>query len=459
MKWFDILKLSFSNLWRRKLRSILTLLGVIIGTASIVTMLSIGIAQTEAMIKMISSSSDLTTITVRGNDNGVYNAYDMVSSAGPGTGENQENLKLTRETIEMFRSIPNVRDVSPVLAIDLHLSQGGYENYITLQGMTPEAIASKNIYITDGEMPDFSDSADPLPLLIGQDVLNSFWNPNSQNYEPAEIDLLNQTAFATIQDYSGYDTESAPPKKFIISASAVMGSPDPMSWSENLYSAYTDLNHLENFLAQNYRGKAWPGQPASKTGKPVGDVIYSSAYVFSSDLKYTKDILTTLRDMGFWVDSNVEFIDSMREQSASQQLVLGGIGGVSLLVAAIGIANTMMMSVYERTKEIGIFKVLGCSLSSIRNIFLTEAALLGLIGGILGIGLSFVASAVLNMISANSLASMGIYIGSETAALSIIPLWLILGAILFAMLIGIIAGVLPARRAMKLSALEAIRNN
>ena len=237
-----------------------------------------------------------------------------------------------------------------------------------------------------------------------------------------------------------------------------MGSPDEQQWSPNLYSAYTEIGQLEDFLQKTFKGKAWPGQPKTKSGKAVGEVIYDSIIVGSTDLEYTKEVMEQIREMGFQVDSNIEFIDSMRKQSANQQMVLGGIGGISLFVAAIGIANTMMMSVYERTKEIGIFKVLGCSLKNIRNIFLAEACLIGLIGGILGIGLSFIVSSILNNASGQGLEALGIYgVGAEGSPLSIIPLWLVAGAIGFATIIGMLAGVMPARRAMKLSALEALR--
>ena len=80
----------------------------------------------------------------------------------------------------------------------------------------------------------------------------------------------------------------------------------------------------------------------------------------------------------------------MQEQSRNIQLVLGGIGAVSLFVAAIGIANTMMMSIYERTKEIGIIKVLGCALQNIREMFLMEAGFIGFLGGVIGVVLSYI---------------------------------------------------------------------
>ena len=111
-----------------------------------------------------------------------------------------------------------------------------------------------------------------------------------------------------------------------------------------------------------------------------------------------------------------------------------------------------MMSIYERTKEIGVMKVLGCSLKNIRKMFLMEAGLIGVIGGIIGNILSFLISAVINTL----VKSAGVMDGM--AQISYIPLWLMLASIGFAMLVGLLAGYFPAKRAMKLSPLEAIRH-
>jgi ABC-type antimicrobial peptide transport system permease subunit len=134
--------------------------------------------------------------------------------------------------------------------------------------------------------------------------------------------------------------------------------------------------------------------------------------------------------------------------------VLGGIGSISLIVAAIGIANTMVMSIYERTREIGVMKVIGASVSDVRRIFLTEASLIGLLGGVLGIALSIGISQLLNYIFRSTEA--GIRLGAD-AVISIIPIWLIALSLIFSSLIGLMAGYFPAKRATKLSAIEAIK--
>ena len=152
-----------------------------------------------------------------------------------------------------------------------------------------------------------------------------------------------------------------------------------------------------------------------------------------------------------------------------QQLFLGSLAAISLLVAAIGITNTMIMSIYERTREIGVMKVLGCRVGNIRAVFLMEAGLIGFGGGLAGVGISLLISKLLNYLSMNGgmgadgggmLSGMmggmgGMASGSQ---LSIIPGWLIVAAIAFATVIGLISGFYPANRAVKISALEAIKH-
>ena len=111
-----------------------------------------------------------------------------------------------------------------------------------------------------------------------------------------------------------------------------------------------------------------------------------------------------------------------------------------------------MMSIYERTKEIGIIKVLGCDMNNIRTMFLLEAGFIGFFGGLVGLILSETISFIINMVAAGADGS-GYYSG-----ISYIPVWLVLAALVFAVLVGMVAGFFPALRAMKLSPLAAIRN-
>ena len=223
------------------------------------------------------------------------------------------------------------------------------------------------------------------------------------------------------------------------------------SYNTDSYSVLCDLTVLKSYLQKEFRGRAIPGQPTTASGKPYKMFVYTQANVQADDMENVDELANEIRALGYNVTTNVELIDSMKSQFAMVQAVLGGIGAVSLLVAAIGIANTMMMSIYERTKEIGVMKVIGCSLKNIRQMFLIEAGFIGFLGGVAGNLLSALISGVMNLFVSGD--SMGF-----SGNISYIPVWLVMLSMVFAVLVGMLAGYFPAVRAMKLSPLAAIRN-
>ena len=173
------------------------------------------------------------------------------------------------------------------------------------------------------------------------------------------------------------------------------------------------------------------------------------------DMDYVQEVQNQITQLGYHASSNAEWVESMQGQYFYIELALGGIGAVSLIVAAIGIANTMMMSIYERTKEIGIMKVLGCDMRNIQGMFLMEAGYIGFIGGALGILLSYTISFTINAVIKNLDLGMEM---NMAVGISYIPLWLAGLALVFAVFVGMAAGFFPSLRAMKLSPLAAIRN-
>jgi putative ABC transport system permease protein len=211
-----------------------------------------------------------------------------------------------------------------------------------------------------------------------------------------------------------------------------------------------DINYLQKIVREY---NASQGRTTTTTG-------YEQAIVKVPDINKIERISEQIREMKLGTFSLQDILASMREQLFMVQAVLGGIGAISLLVAALGITNTMIMSIYERTKEIGVMKVLGCLLTDIRQLFLWEAGIIGFTGGIVGILLSFGASYLLNRFSGG----LGGFIGGgyspdgRPLPISVIPFWLAISSVGFATLVGLVSGFAPANRAMKLSALEAIRS-
>lgn len=455
----DLLKMSLGSLWRRKLRTILTMLGVVVGTASIVVMISLGLGLQKTSMEQIEQYGGLTTITVYSGDNGYYYYDSSTAVASTDGSDSNEPVRIDDAMIETLSQIEHVEIVSPVLSLYVKAKQGIWEGDFNIRGMSSEALQKMNIEVAEGTLPT---SETELQLFYGNTVITNFYNAKTQQYywetqELPDVDFMNTPMFIIFDTdaywnykYGGTDENGAPvtaPKKYVVPACGVMAG-GPEDWGENSYYALCDVDALKLQLKKAFKGKTIPGQPTNKNGKPYKELYYDEAYIRVDDMKYVTEVQDQIRALGLQPQSNVEWMKQVQEQSRSIQAALGGIGAVALFVAAIGIANTMMMSIYERTKEIGIMKVLGCDMSAIRNMFLTEAGFIGLIGGTAGLILSYGISAVINFVLKD-----GYY-----SNISYIPPYLALLALVFAVLIGMLAGLFPALRAMRLSPLAAIRN-
>ena len=454
MSWIDLLRMSASNLKRRKLRTFLTVLGVVIGTASIVVMVSLGLGLQKSVYDEMEQSGGLTTINVTGSESV---GDGMMYSSNSDTSD-ETSKYIYDNCVNKFGELEHVKAAAPIYETSAICLKGKYEGYISLYASTPEGLRMRDIKLADGGTLPKSGTG-KLELVYGNNVLThvSERGNNSSGYwetgELPDIDLMKDSMFMILDQDAYYNSQSSggfqvdagtdgngtsnvpqSAKKHIVTASGVVAG-DVDDYNMNSYYVFCDL-----------------GQPSTKSGKAYKEFYYSSAQVKVDDMSNVNDVAKQIREMGYNVETNVEYMDSMKKQMAVIQAVLGGIGAISLIVAAIGIANTMMMSIYERTKEIGVIKVLGCSLKNIKQMFLIEAAFIGLLGGIVGNMVSFAMSGAINMVTAQSSA-----LGVE-GNISYIPVWLVLISLGFAMLVGMVAGYFPALRAMRLSPLAAIRS-
>lgn len=449
MKFLDLLRMSSSNLWKRKVRTILTVLGVVIGVASIVVMISLGLGLSRSLIEQYESYGSLTQIEVMA-------PYDM------GGNTDTEVKRLNDDLVEELGRIEHVESVYPVMQVSGLAVYGGYEGYLNIQGMPLEALEGLEITVGEGSLPSVTD--DSLKFFYGATVLQDFYNAKTgssywETGELPDIDLMEDPIFI-IFDMDAYyqsmggSTDSngqsiKPPKKYLIETSGVEAMPES-GWSNYSWYIYCDIEKLLPQLQRIFKNKVIPGQPTTKTGKPYKEIFYSQIFVNVDSMDYVTEVQAQITDMGYEAYSNAEWVESEQKTLGYIQAVLGGIGAVSLLVAAIGITNTMMMSIYERTKEIGIMKVLGCDLRNVRTLFLMEAGFIGFIGGVIGLILSYTISFVINRIVAGA--------SDYMTSISYIPFWLAILSLGFAVLVGMVAGFFPALRAMKLSPLAAIHS-
>jgi len=458
----DLIRLALKNFMRRKTRSILTILGVIIGTASIIIMISLGIGMNESFKRQLSSMGSLNIIDV----NTWYYQED-----GMGGGQSMQTV-LDDKAIARIGAIEGVEAITPILQTSLKLVSGKYTTYANIMGIDTGVLEAFDYKVSSGRLLNEDDTAS---LLFGSQTPYNFYNPKatSQRYskmmiygyggngaerpEP-DVDVLNDKLIMTF-DMSYGERKSVgaasqsgsnkPPKLYKVKGVGILED----SQDEKSYSIYMNIDYLKKIIKENERTQnSASGVRYSKGQTTEG---YQQAKVKIKDINDVQEIQKQINEMGYGANSLADILKSMQKQSATMQAVLGGIGAISLLVAALGITNTMIMSIYERTREIGVMKVLGCLLGDIRSMFLFEAGLIGFVGGLLGILFSYGASFVLNKF-AGGLFGGGGY-SSQDSIISLIPVWLALAALGFATLVGLISGFMPARRAMKLSALEAIK--
>lgn len=466
MSWMDLLRMSSSNLKRRKLRTFLTVLGVMIGTTSIVVMISLGLGLQASMYEELETMGGLNTINVTGADAGESMIYYSDSSD-----EEKSDKRLTDTAVKELSKLEHVTSARPQYEMSIILLKGGYEGWAQLEALTPEALEELKLDLAEGgRLPAVGTST--LELVYGNGIITNFNEKGTGKgyYETGElpdIDMQKDTIFLILDQEAYYSAQEGPSfgaaenpqeqgqtvkkaEKHAVRASGVVAG-DPDTYKNGYYNVYCDLETLKQVLKKEFSGRTIPGQPTTKSGKPYKEFSYSSVQIKVDDADMVEQVVAEIRAAGYNASTNAELLESAKKQLAMIQAVLGGIGAVSLLVAAIGIANTMMMSIYERTKEIGVIKVLGCSLKNIKQMFLMEAAFIGLIGGITGMILSVLLSGIINILTGHG-AAMGI-----EGNISYIPAWLVLAAMGFAMLVGTLAGYFPALRAMKLSPLAAIK--
>lgn len=422
MKW--IWHLCYANMKQRGIRTVLTILGVVIGVISIVSLLSIGIGVKETILSEFMSNEQITQITVMGVNEG-----------------KRKDKMLTDERMKQFQELDHVTEVYPRLNVEGVSFYKNYVGYGDIIGVPRKYL--ENITLQYGNLPD-TKSLKP-EIVMGQGALYMFYNENTgacyiDTIEEAErktIDLSGQN----IEVQFGY-TDDATKAKLLVTGML----------NNNSYDMYCDMDILKRYLKRIAVDGKIPGQPVNENGENYNEWIYSGAIVVVDDTQHVEEVLKKLQNMGFQTENDKEYLDTMKKTVNVIQVMLGGIGMIALVVAVIGIGNTMTTAVYDRINEIGILKVLGCDLDELMILFLLESGILGGLGGLIGIGCSFLLIRfVLNPVAVKMLSL------EAGTTLAVLPFWLILAAFAFSVLLGLLAGFFPAKWAAKLKPIDAVR--
>lgn len=467
MKTKDLILMSLRNLNRRKLRTFLTVLGVVIGSISIIMMISLGFGMTDSTKKQLASAGSLTQIDIY-----PANRYGGMDEEDGKKKKTDKVAKLDDATVEKLKKIPHVEAVLATEQFEAQINVKNLQGYASIIGVDPVEYAKFDIKLDSGRMLQ---EGDVNQVVMGRDVLRWLSNPQRPRMgasQQEERDPLTTKMFLTLNTGGGYDPNgnsneaNKPKQKYQIEAVGVFRDDD----YENNYYIVMPIDYLRKMKKDAKKLQAGNRQNGFNDymygGREDKDNKYNNIKVKVDNVDNVQKVQEQIEAMGLKPHSLNDILVEINNSSKTQRLILGGIGAVSLLVAAIGISNTMVMSIYERTKEIGVMKVIGASVSDIKKMFLTESAFIGLLGGLVGIVLSYAISALINYLGvkygfAANMSGGGFSPDFDPTQLkmSIIPAWLALASLVFSALIGIVSGYFPAKKATKLSALEAMRQN
>ena len=443
MKFLDLLRLITGNLNRRKARVALTAIGVVIGTAAVVILVSLAIGLQKNANEQLYGIGDLTLIQVSPSygEGGMMMGGGGFAMGGGGGGGGQSDLpKLTNSALDDIRAIPGVVAVIP----QEYFYSMMVMKYQRLEGNSSlRGVDTPDLSLLGLEAQQGSTEVKRGGVVIGAMVAANFYDPRLRPGQepPPPPDLYDQQLQITAIKWDAEGNEIR--KNLSVRVTGVLTEKgDDSDWSVFIpFSDVKTLNEWANGTKINY----------NKDG-------YNQVIVKVADAKQALDIADQIVAMGFQAFTMQSFVEGLNNFYMVLQVIFGGMGAIALLVAAIGIANTMTMSILERTREIGLMKAVGATNRDVLSIFLGEAAGIGFLGGLGGVVIGWLAGQALNVLAIVYLANQSTQQGGPPPSVAVYtPAWLPLFALAFATLIGMISGLYPALRAATMIPVQALK--
>lgn len=398
MKIKDLLNISLQNFKNRKSRIFFTVLGVSVAIGAVLFLVSFGYGLQSSLLEKITTKESLLTLDVMSSD--------------------AELIKLNQETLKKISEVKNVEKISP---------HGAFPGNITFEDLTAESMVN----IVDTEYLNLEGISPKIGRKFEKNDKNKI--------------IIN----STITKLFNLEEDKIIGKKIKI----VVFLLDELSENQTELKAFAMENEFE--IVGLVEDNDVQGQLFLKNtdveSLPIKE--YASVKVKVIDDTKLNETRSTLLSMGFLVSALSDVIDQANQIFGIIQIVLGIFGTVALIVAAIGLINTMTISLLERTNEIGIMRAIGAAPGDIMWLFLGESLMIGFLGGVSGIIMGILSSQlvqlIVNMISKS--------LGGEVLKLFSYPIWFMFFIIILSSLVGLVGGYYPARRAAKLNPLDALR--
>lgn len=474
MNLVDMILLAFSNLWRTKLRTLLTTLGVIIGIGALTSMVSFGTGMQKNITDTFENNDLFTSITVTSKK---VNLDDITSG---NVGEmadalSKESTPLTDSILNAIRNLGGVELAYPNLEFPARLKLLGDSSSTQLQAL-PAGIGKYKPF-TELLAGSFFENDSSDVVVLREEMLSKL---NIKLFKEGKNNLLSKQDSAKgvklihADSLIGKSIEIASvsinPSKVPNAIFSMLREKPEMPFDETITTLEISgiLKRAGQFGSSMFLGGAIiPAGTAERIPKlefsSVWDILdnkskkgtYGSIHVRLKDMRNMDEVKASLDAMDVGTFSIADQLDEIKRAFLVFDSILGAIGAIALIVAGLGIINTMVMTILERTREIGIMKAIGGSEKEIKMIFFVEAGVIGFVGAIFGLLLGWMVTRVANMVMNAQILPEGV----DPVNLFYFPVWLILGAIVFSILISLAAAMYPAARAAQIDPVRALRHD
>jgi len=441
MTFRDTLDLAVRNLRQSKLRTALTTMGVSIGIASLSGMVSLGVGLQDQFVERFTRSGMFDSVNVLPGS-----ARVAIGPGGRGRGPVPFGERATTrpdagpvkeindETLAELAALPEVRDVYPSLRVPTQVKHGDRSEFATVSGV-PMSARGEGMFQSIPHGRFFADAAESACMLsLDYAKRMNEANPGS---------LIGQQLTLSYAVAAPAKTPPPPPPHREESTCSIVGIVE----RETGPFAAVGGQVSGVMIPLSKAKEIWAGRGLRRT--------YPAAVVKVRSPQATQDVQEQVRTLGFSAFSMNDSLQGAKRAFLILDIVLALIGSIALAVSSLGIMNTMVMSILERTREIGIMKAIGGSDGDVRRIFLIEAAAIGFLGGTAGVVLGWAVGRAINF-------GANVYIqqqGATAGNLFSLPFWLIGAAIGFSIAVSLIAGSYPAARAAKLDPIQALRHD
>lgn len=446
MKFLDLVSLILYNLGRRKGRVALTAVGVVIGTAAVVVLVSLAAGLQKNATSQLWGINDLSSISVypgysSGEGIKFSSGIKAQGGGGGGGGGGGDTTKyLTPSAIDSITAIPNVKQVinEDYLQTGIDLVYGKLHSYGNIIGVSVNDLQDMGLEASSG-----TTALEKGSVIIGSWIPKNFYNPKARPDDPPldPPDLMGQQIKLILSKYTidGLSVQKTITVRVAGVLSETRGESDG-----TMYMRMEDVTAINEWSRGTRINR-------NKEG-------YSMLIVKTNDPSSVIDVTDAINKLGYQASTPQSTVQSINSFFMVLQVIFGGVGAIALLVAAIGIANTMTMAILERTREIGLMKAIGAKNKDILSIFLGEAAGIGFVGGLGGVILGWGSSALLNIVAISYFASQASGGGGSIPTMATsTPFWLPIFALVFSIVIGLLSGLYPALRAATLVPVDALK--